>query len=274
MKCLVKAKFETDKVSVEDINLLHFIKNPSNKPKPELPLWRFITLKEGMPNEANQEYYDKIHILILEFDKGTTIQEIESLVSEYSYAIHTTSNHTKEAHRFRLMLPLDISYPESFWRIPAVKKAMIAKFKYLDKSSFVNYQCIPALPPNPSDYYYNVHNGRAFSFDDIADIVKGIELDMEIEKQFNDSLNPPRVYIPGEDRKFNLDAYIEKHVIGRLNNVNWHVAGDRDNTITRFCGIWKEKSRIEGFNVNEILRVVERYNMPDEFKRKARKKLR
>ena len=213
-------------------------------------------------------------MIILEIDEGYTIQEIEAKAAEFTYAIHTTSSHTPELHRFRLMLPLDMSYPDPLWRHPAVKTALIQKFASFDNSTFVNYQKIPALPANPADYYYNVHNGRAFSFDDIADIVKGIELDMEIEKQFNDSRNPPRVYIPGEDRKFNLDVYIEKHVIGRLNNVNWHVAGDRDNTITRFCGIWKEKSRIEGFNVNEILRVVERYNMPDEFKRKARKKLR
>lgn len=273
MKCLVKAKFETGKVSVEDINLLHFLKNPSNKPKPELPLWRFITLKEGMPCEANQEYYDKIHMLILEFDKGTTIQEIESLVSEYSYAIHTTSNHTKEAHRFRLMLPLDISYPECFWRISSVKKAMIAKFKYLDKSSFVNYQCIPALPTNPSDYYYKINNGRKFGYDEIEELVKRIELDEEIERQFEASTNPPRIYMPDEG-EFNLEGYIEKRVIGRLDGVNWNSAGERSLSMISFCGTWKTASRKFGFDIREVLHVVLEYRMPEEFKKIARKHLR
>ena len=208
MKCLVKSKFETGIVSVEDINLLHFIKNPSNKPKKELPLWRFITLKEGSERKANQEYYDTIHMLIVEFDHGVRIPEIEQLASEYSYALHTTSNHTQEEHRFRLMLPLDISYPESFWRLPLVKQAMQIKFPGLDKSCFINYQCIPALPANPSDYYYKIQGGRKFGYNEIAEIVLRLEFDEEMERKFLEASKPKRVYLEGEDTHF--DRYKEK----------------------------------------------------------------
>ena len=273
MKCLVKRHDKTGDVSVEDVNLLHHLKNPSNLAKDDLPLWRFCTLKAGAPLKADQTQYDTIHMIILEIDKGYTIQEIEAKAAEFTYAIHTTSSHTPELHRFRLMLPLDMSYPDPLWRLPAVKKALIQKFASFDNSTFVNYQKIPVLPANPADYYYNVHNGRAFSFDDIADIVKGIELDMEIEKQFNDSLNPPKVYMPDED-EFNLSGYIEKKVIGRLDGVNWHVAGDRSNTMIRFCGTWKTASRNLGFDVSEVRRVVLNYRMPEEFKKIARKHLR
>ena len=115
MKCLVKKINETAFVTVEDINLLHFLSNPSNLPKEKLPLWRFCTLKEGAELKANQLNYDTIHMLILEIDKGHTIQEIEDKASEFAHAIHTTSSHTPELHRFRLMLPLDMPYPDSFW---------------------------------------------------------------------------------------------------------------------------------------------------------------
>lgn len=207
MKCLVKSKFETGVVSVEDINLLHFLKNPSDKPKKELPLWRFITLKEGVEKRANQELYDTIHVLIVEFDHAVTIQSIEELASEYAYAIHTTSSHTQEEHRFRLMLPLDISYPESFWRLENVKKAMELKFPGLDRSCFINYQCIPALPANPADYYHKIQNGRKFGYKEIEKIVERLEFDEEIERQFDESMKPKRQFLTTEDSNF--DRYKE-----------------------------------------------------------------
>ena len=275
MKCLVKSKFETGIVSVEDINLLHFLKNPSNKPKKELPLWRFITLKEGAEKRANQELYDTIHVLIVEFDHVVSIQTIEELASEYSYAIHTTSSHTQEAHRFRLMLPLDISYPESFWRLENVKKAMELKFPGLDRSCFINYQCIPALPANPSDYYYKIQGGRKFGYKEIEKIVESLEFDEQIERQFKESLYPTTP-LSDVDRVFDLDRYIEKHVIGRLDEVDWNCDGcGRNNAIVSMCGTWKTKAKHEGrWILAPILQAVEQYRLPAEFIKTARKKLR
>lgn len=238
MKCLVKAKFETGVVSVEDINLLHFIKNPSDRPKKELPLWRFITLKEGAERRANQELYDTIHMLIVEFDNKngayTSIEKVEELAKDYSYAIHTTSSHTPAAHRFRLMLPLDISYPESFWRLRTVKDAMIRKFPGLDDTCFVNYQCIPALPANPSNYYYKIQNGRKFGYEEIREIVEAIEFDEEMDRKFNESLKPKRQFIEASTNYDRYKEVVDEKMEQLVQSLPRHDNGSR---YSEFCSV-------------------------------------
>lgn len=260
-----------------DIKLLPFLQNPSRLPKEKLPLWRFITYKPGFDRLAiNQDNYDTIHMLIIEFDKGTTIQAVEALASDYSYAIHTTSNHSQSLHKFRLMLPLDQSYPEVLWRDDKhVKQAMAMKFPALDESCFRNFQCIPALPANPADYYYNVNQGRKFSYSDIANIVEELKFDSAIDSQFKESLYPTTP-LTDTDRVFNLDKYIEKHVIGRLDEIDWNCKGcGRNDAMVSMCGTWKAKAEYEGrWILTPILQAVECYRLPVEFLKIARKKLR
>ena len=205
MKCLVKESKYSKTLREGDINLLSFLQNPSKLPKPQLPLWRFITFKPGVRNAVDQTLYDTIHMLIVEFDTGTTIQAVEAIASDYSYAIHTTSNHSKSLHKFRLMLPLDRSYPEALWRDEHVKTAMREKFPALDRSCFVNFQCIPALPPNPNDYYYNVHNGRKFSYADIKSKVEEYDMIETLNKQLDDAFKTKRQF-----ENINYDAYKAK----------------------------------------------------------------
>lgn len=210
MKCLVKRKFETGYVTVEEVNLLHFIQHPSNRPKKELPLWRFCTLKEGAPKKACSDNYDSIHMLILEFDHGVLIADAEKMADKYAYAIHTTSSHTATDHRFRLMLPLDMEYPEEFWRMPDVKHAVKQLFPGLDPTSFVNYQCIPALPANPEDYYWTLHKGRKFGLADIESMIEQLELDRQLEAQFKASLKPKSTFVHDESSDRARSAYKAK----------------------------------------------------------------
>lgn len=272
MKCLVKSKNETGFVTVEDINLLHFLQNPSTSPKDKLPLWRFCTLKKDAPLRANQDNYDTIHMLILEIDKGYTIQAIESKASEFAYAIHTTSSHTPEVHRFRLMLPLDMDYPDSFWRENNIKRALIQKFAKFDNSTFSNYQKIPALPANPADYYYNIHKGRRFGYEDIKQIVEGLELDEHINQQFANSKNPLKLL--DLTKQNSPDAYIDQHVIQKLDSINWYVDGSgRYDASTKFAGTWKSKCEQSDISAHDIWYVVQSYPMPDKYKRIIKKLL-
>lgn len=277
MKCLVKEGKYSTMLRVGDIKLLPFLQTPSNLPKEKLPLWRFITYKHGFDRLViNQDNYDTIHMLIIEFDNGTTIQAVEALASDYSYAIHTTSNHSKNLHKFRLMLPLDKSYPEALWRDDKhVKQAMAKLFPALDESCFRNFQCIPALPSNPEDYYYNVNQGRKFSYSDIADIVNSLKLDDEINRQFQESQFPV-AFLKNRDIEFNLDSYIDNYVIGRLDEIDWNCKGcGRNDAMVSLCGTWKAKAKHEGsWILSAILSAVESYHLPAEFAKIARKKLR
>jgi Zn ribbon nucleic-acid-binding protein len=180
MKCLVKPYAKTGVVSRQDVNIVDFVKNPSLLPKKDLPLWRFCELKDDAPLIANQLNYTVTRMIILEFDHSVSIQDVENRASKYTYALHTTSNHTNQSHRFRLMLPLDKDYPDELWRSRYVKIAMLGLFPGLDATCFVNYQCIPALPNNPQDYYCSFNNGIRFGYDCISEKV--------IEMEFDDQL--------------------------------------------------------------------------------------
>lgn len=210
MKCLVKRKFETGIVSVEEVNLLHFLQNPSHLPKSQLPLWRFCTLKSGAPLRACSDYYDSIHMLILEFDHGVSIADVEKMAEKYAYAIHTTSSHTATDNRFRLMLPLDMDYPESFWRMNDVKYAVKQLFPGLDPTCFVNYQAIPALPANHNDYYWNLHKGVKFGLADIDEIIQQLELDRQLDAQFKESQRPKKAFLSDEASERGRSAYRAK----------------------------------------------------------------
>lgn len=266
MKCLVKETKYSKTLREGDINLLSFLKNPSPLPKEKLPLWRFITFKPGVRNAVDQTLYDTIHMLIVEFDTGTTIQAVEAIASEYAYALHTTSNHSKSLHKFRLMLPLDQDYPEALWREDHVKNAMREKFPALDRSCFVNFQCVPALPPNPNDYYHRVHNGRRFSYSDIETIIDNLKLNAEIDCQFENSKHNNN-FLKQDNKVFDSDAYIEKWVIGRLDTIDWN----RDNSgrfasIQEFCGCWSGKANREGnWLKSEIIRACEMYRLPTKY---------
>lgn len=234
MKCLVQRADMMGTVFVEDINLSHFIKNPSNRPKDKLPMWRFITLKEDAPKKACTDNYDTIHTLILEFDKGVKICEIEKLFNEYSFAIHTTSNHTADNHRFRIIIPLDMEYSEYFWRLLNVKNAMKLKIPCLDNTCFVNYQCIPALPANPADYYYKINNGRRFGYEDIRKIVEELELNEKLELEMSRAFR--QAHASGS-REINRDAYkakVDQTTLALIRDLPGHENGSR---YSEFCSV-------------------------------------
>ena len=275
MKCLLKAKIAIGEVQELNVDLLKCLKEPANLPKDQLPLWRFITLKDGAPLRAINVNYDTIHALILEFDKGVSIEGVQKLIQKYSYAMHTTSSHTKEHNRFRVILPLDGPYPEPFWTRKNVVKAMVKLIPGLDDSCFRNYQCIPVLPANPDDYFYEIHSGTRFNFGEIINEVHRLDeidafdqlwFDLKLEER-NRNRKEEYEYV------FDIENYIEEFVIGRLDSVDWFNPGDRDNSLISFCGKWKTKCKNEGISTYQILRAVESYNMPQEFKAKARKKL-
>ena len=46
-------------------------------------------------------------MVVLDVDGGTTIQQVQNLLQEYTYAIHTTKRHSEDENRFRVVLPIN-----------------------------------------------------------------------------------------------------------------------------------------------------------------------
>lgn len=59
----------------------------------------------------NHRLEDKVipgfNIVVLDVDGGTTIEMAHELLKEYTHVIYTTKRHTPDAHRFRILLPMN-----------------------------------------------------------------------------------------------------------------------------------------------------------------------
>ena len=187
MKCLtIRSQFDNRLVD-EDINLIHLLSNPCTLPKDQVPQWLFASRKEGCTRRCNESIAD-VHCLVLEYDKDITIAEWERQFSRYSYALHTTSSHSKSLNKFRCILPMAEPIPFELLKSRESKTILKKIFGGIDPSCVVNFQKIPAMPANPLDYYYNINKGAKFNY--VVEVSPGIaELVMneEIENQFNKS---------------------------------------------------------------------------------------
>lgn len=158
--------------------------NPSKKKKEELPQWMFIDLIDPMKIRRNYLNYKDCHALIIEFDnKEGKYISIDAFAEKYkhlTWILHTTSSHTKALHKFRVILPLDVPTAYSTWHHAHVRAEMQVYFEGIDPSSFSNFQKIPSLPANPSEYEYRVNKGVKFSFSMIRD---GVNSRDEMEKK-------------------------------------------------------------------------------------------
>ena len=206
MKCLtIRSQFDNRLVD-EDINLVHLLSNPCTLPKDQVPQWLFASRKEGCFRRCNESIAD-VHCLVVEYDKGITIAEWEQQFSHYTYALHTTSSHTPTLNKFRCILPMAMPIPFELLKSRESKMVLKEIFGNIDPSCVVNFQKIPALPANPSDYYSNVNKGRKFNYvDEVTPGISRITIDEEIERQFQHSQHLKYIQREGT----NLEAYKAK----------------------------------------------------------------
>lgn len=74
---------------------------------PENPTKPMHWCSRGFKGEhrADENALPKSNLIVLDVDGGTTIEQVQSLMADYTYVICTTKRHTPENHRFRLVLP-------------------------------------------------------------------------------------------------------------------------------------------------------------------------
>lgn len=157
----------------KDVSLRNVLSFPLRCAKEQLPQWMFI---ESNAPIRRREHYTTIHAMIIEYDGTKTIEQFEQEYKHLSWALHTTSSHRADKHKFRVILPLDKSYEFSVMCMKNVKIALSEYFEGIDKSCFSNFQKLPAYTP---DYYWNYNAGKSFSMELIKSRIW--ELDIEDE---------------------------------------------------------------------------------------------
>lgn len=60
--------------------------------------------KDGHRNSEN--LIEGFNLLVLDIDDGLSIDMVRSILNDYTYYIYTTKRHTKDKHRFRVVMPL------------------------------------------------------------------------------------------------------------------------------------------------------------------------
>lgn len=206
MKCLtIKDKFTTQ-VLEEEIDLVYMLQNPIVGDKDKLPLWRFCTQKQNAHGRTNDQL-ESIHALLIEYDAGEVkIEQFIEKYKEYAFALYTSPSHAPWKHKFRVILPLDKSYPFELWTSREVKCAMKDLFPTIDPTCFTNWQRIPGTA-NPLEYKYYLNKGKKFSYSHIQPKVDEIVLEEKLDREMAGAFRQSKSQGTGE---LNREAYKAK----------------------------------------------------------------
>lgn len=244
-----------------DLSLLEMCAKPSNLKKEDLPQWMFIDLIDPLSIRRNLTNYKNCYAIIIEFDnKEGEYLSIEAFASKYSHLawiLHTTSSHTKDKHKYRVILPLDEPTPYAIWHDYDVREIMKEYFKGVDPSSFSNFQKIPALPANPEDYYYHVNKGARFSFLYIRDHVNKLRFDNEQKHKLSRPIRED-----GIPSAINYEAYKAKVVSSiedKYAGCGTAETGHRYTDLTSYCGKLLSAKYPDGYYVfddHEVMHII------------------
>jgi hypothetical protein len=78
-----------------------------------VPCWSPATYPEGKTRAA--EHVDEVTMLVLDYDDGTPIEVALERWRDWPLAWYTSWNHTREKHRFRVVIPLARRIPAQLW---------------------------------------------------------------------------------------------------------------------------------------------------------------
>jgi hypothetical protein len=153
-----------------DIDVI--LSKPIDKSKPELPLINFCVLSNDR-SKRTQAIYTHMNCIMLDYDKGYTIEDFSKRFKDYFFWLYTTSSHEPELHKYRVIIPLEtpIDYKEYRDYVPALRKF----FPNIDHSSFDKGRgfYMPGLTPH---YTYFRNEGKMFNFfEELSDMKKQVD---------------------------------------------------------------------------------------------------
>lgn len=213
----------------KDVSLRDVLSFPLRCAKEQLPQWMFIESNAPIRRRDN---YSTIHAMIIEYDGTKTIQEFEEQYKHLQWALHTTSSHRADKHKFRVILPLDKPYEYSAITHAHCKIALCEYFDGIDKSCFSNFQKLPAYTP---DYYWNYNNGAKFS----VEMIKQRLWELHVEQGSIDAMRLTMQSVQGKPVAGGYRAYKEaaqSNIEADLRGVGAGRSGHRYTDLVSFTG--------------------------------------
>lgn len=223
---LIRTQYDNKLLECE-VDIVTVLKNPVTASKTALMQWQFLKLKEGAPSIRCQDNYSTRHALILDIDKNWTISAFEKEYSHLAFAIHTTSSHTPEINKFRVILPLDCEYPNELFRDTNVQHALREYFPGFDPSSLSNFHKLPVLPANPVDYYCNFNKGTRFSYSLIKARVDEIVMSEQLDRELDGAFCKSTLAGSGEVNKAAYKAKVDQTTNALVRGLPAHENGSR-----------------------------------------------
>ncbi len=253
---IIKNRFSTDLIEC-DVDILEVIKKPLSLEKEKCPLWSFITTKD---KKRNQENYDKIHALLLDFDSCVSIREFQQKYSKFSWFLYTTSSHIKGVNdKFRVILPL--KYPIPFIKLhdKFLKKSLEIYFEGIDSSCFSNFHNLPNLPKHdPNDYEYIVNSGETFCMSLLESLYKKFERKANIKKQLRNINRAETNFIKMTQsaRTAYYNAVVE-NLRKELNQIPNYKTGNRYNSLVSITGKFCSAKYPDGLYIFDLEEIKE-----------------
>ena len=63
--------------------------------------------KVGNGHRSEENILPGFDMVVIDVDKGDSVQQVRELLKDYKYLIYTTKRHTDEEHRFRIVMPIN-----------------------------------------------------------------------------------------------------------------------------------------------------------------------
>lgn len=229
--CTINNQYDK-RLWLHDIDIEHMISHPSSQCKEQLMQYMFISLKDPNNRLRDSRNYGTVSALVIEYDNGVSIGEICARYDYLYYYLHTTSGHTKEHHKFRMILPCKDPIPYAYLAAPITKQAMIRIFPGIDSSCFTNFQKIPAWPKCRSDYVAIKHEGRLITYDYIDRTTQQIYAEMQKRKDERDKHRAHYNRIDKPAYKKAVDTNMQK----RYGGCGSSRTGHRYTDLLSYCG--------------------------------------
>lgn len=219
--------------------LENILKNPLSKKKEDCPLWFFCSLIDGNNHKRTLDNMGFIDALILDFDDDLSIRDFKDRFSKYFYYLYTTTNHSKDLDKFRVIMPLKNSVRYFDIREKFMLESLCNFFEGVDVSSFRNFHNLPNLPKDPSDYYYHKNNSEIFfDVDILREDAKKLRRKHELATAANNTKNISKNYseemTEGAREKYKIKA--EDAFSEQIRDIPSYKTGNRYNQLLSFVG--------------------------------------
>lgn len=163
------------------IDLETFLENPmTDTPKEELPMFNAFQNSSGIRGQFNTT---GLSAIILDYDSGYTIEDFCRRYYAYRFYLYTSSSHTTEKNKFRVILPMmDLLHSEDY--TTNTRKVLQMKFPEADPTGFYSdhFFFIPSKSDNP--YYYKINYGRLINPKMFTAMEIGLSMNNDLNRKF------------------------------------------------------------------------------------------